>query len=291
MRVHADQVVQQPSARDEAASSQRLRDRRVMIPSHGELDRLADLLESEGAITTRCPLMEIVEASDPEPVETWVRVLVSGRFHSVIFLSAEGVVRLAAFAGRAGIEPMFVEALKQARIVTRGTRPACALHDLGVPVEVRSTPATTTGVIESLRPQDLAGQHVGVQLLGDDPARDLVDHLTSAGAHVHTVAPYRYAPSADDDRVHALIAQIGRGELDAVVFTAAPQVERLFQVAQERDLPILLRAGLDCLLVAAVGPAVVACLERFGVRVDAAPPRQFFVRRLVETLADRLGAV
>lgn len=247
------------------------------------------MLEMEGATAVRCPLVAIVDAPDPEPIEAWVRALASGRFHTVIFLTGEGVGRLLEIAQRAGIKERYLDVLRHTRIVTRGAKPACAFHDLGIPVDVRSAAPTVQGVISSLHPAEVTGRHVGLQLFGDDPARELTLFLEGARAHVHTVAPYRYAPATDDEHVQRLIEQIGRADLDAVVFTAAMQIERLFHVAQQRNRLGLLRAGLAGLHVAAVGPVVLACLERFGVRVHTVPTRQFFMRRLIEAMAERLG--
>jgi uroporphyrinogen-III synthase len=267
----------------------RLRGRRIVIPSHRELDRLAAIIEIEGATAVRCPLVAILEAPDLDPIETCVRAVASHRFHTVLFLTAEGVTRLAEVAQRLGIREGFLQALRRTHVVTRGPKPACALYDLGIPVTLRSAAPTTAGVIAGLRARELDGRHVALQLFGDEPGHELVQFLEGAGAFVHPVAPYRYAPATDDDGVQALIEELARGELDAIVFTAAMQIERLFEVAQQRNRTILLQAGLAGLHVAAVGPAVVASLERLGVRIDTVPARQFFMRRLVEVMAERLG--
>jgi uroporphyrinogen-III synthase len=248
------------------------------------------MIADEGATAFRCPLMAVVDAFDQDAVDAWVRVLASSRFDLVVFLSSEGVVRLVDLAERLGIKDDFLAALRRTSVVTRGATPACALYDLGIPVDVRSAAPTAAGVIESLRRRDLTRRHVGLQLFGDDPAPELVAFFEGARAFVHQVAPYRHAPAADHHQVCALIERIGRGELDAIVFTAAPQVERLFQVADRNAARSFLDAGLDRLHVAAVGPSVAACLERFQVRIDAVPPGPFFTHRLIEALGDRLGS-
>jgi uroporphyrinogen-III synthase len=275
-----------PTAR---GAGQRLRGRRILIPAHRELDRLAGMLANEGATAFRCPLMALVDAPDQDAVDAWVRVLASRRFDLVVFLSAEGVVRLVDVAERLGIKDHFLAALRHTSVVTRGAKPACALYDLGIPVDVRSAMPTAAGIIESLRGRDLTRRHVGLQLFGDDPARELVTFFEGGLAFPHPVAPYRYAPTADDDQVCALIERIGRADLDAIVFTAAPQIERLFEVAERHNARGLLRSGLERLHLAAVGAAVAGCLDRFGVRIDTVPPRPFFMQRLIEALVDRLG--
>jgi uroporphyrinogen-III synthase len=274
-----------PLRRDTAASSRRLGGRRILLPADRALDRLAELLEGEGAIPVRCPLMTVVDAPDSEASRAWVRVLATGRFGIVVFLTAEGVACLAEVATNAGIRDGFLGGLRRARIVTRGAHPACALYELGIPVEARSAAATWQSVVQSLRGWKLAGQHVGVQICGDDSAGDLVRFLHAASAYPHVVEPYRPAPAADGHRVRQVLEQIDRRALDAVVFTAPTQVERLFQVAQQWDRTV----ALGRLHVTAIGQPVLARLDRFGVRVDVAPVPALLPRSLIDLLAARLG--
>lgn len=267
----------------------RLRGRRIAIPEHRELDRLATMLEEEGATTVRCPLMAIVDPPDRGPVEGWLRELVAGRFQDLILYTGEGVRRLLSSAERAGLTEEVLRALGAIRKITRGPKPARALHEVGIRSDLPASPPTTGGVIATLRALDLAGRHVGLQLYGDEPNRELVGFLESQGAIVHAVAPYRYAPATHDEKVAALIDELQAGLLDAVAFTTALQVERLFQVARRRGVEASLREGLARIHVAAVGPVVVEVMGRFGLRADAVPPRQFFMRRLTLEMIARLG--
>ena len=66
--------------------------------------------------------------------------------------------------------------------------------------------------------------------------------------------PYRYQPAADAHQVADLIGRMATGTVDVLVITSSPQVDRLFEVAAERDLTDVLRAGLKRTKVAAVGP-------------------------------------
>jgi len=42
--------------------------RRIALPETRELDRLARMLEEQGAETLRCPLIAIRDAPDPAPI-------------------------------------------------------------------------------------------------------------------------------------------------------------------------------------------------------------------------------
>jgi uroporphyrinogen-III synthase len=268
----------------------RLRGRRIAIPEHRELDRLAKMLEEEGASTVRCPLMAIFDAPDPGPIHDWLRALAAGRFDDVIFFTGEGVKRLLESAARLGLTDEVLAALQRTRKITRGPKPARALHERSIRTDLPSSAPTTAGVIDVLRAQQpLAGRTVGVQLYGEDPNRTLVDFLTAEGAVVLPVAPYRYAPATHDEKVAGLIEELSTGLLDAIAFTTAFQVERLFQVARRRDAEESLRKGLGRVHVAAVGPVVVEAMQRLGLRADAVPARGFFMRRLTQEMAARLG--
>lgn len=267
----------------------RLRGRRIALPEHRELDRLAAMLEAEGATTLRCPLLSVLDAPDPAPIEAWLRRLCAGGLDDVVFLTGEGVQRLVDVAARAGMRDEVVAALGRVRKITRGPKPARALHELGVGIDLPSATPTSAGIAETLRAHVLSGRRIGVQLFGDDPGRELVSFLETKGATVFPVAPYRYAPASDDEKVGGLVDAIARGELDAIAFTSAMQIERLFQVARKRAAEDGLREGLARMHVAAIGPIVVDCLQRLGVRVDTVPARQYFMRRLTQAMAERLG--
>jgi uroporphyrinogen-III synthase len=271
------------------SEAKRLQGRCIALPEHRELDRLAAMLEEEGATTVRCPLMAILEAPDPAPIEAWLRLLAAGAFDDVIFLTGEGVNRLMAVATQAGIAEPARAALERARKITRGPKPARALHAFGLGSDLAAVAPTSAGVIECLRAHQLGGRKIGLQLYGDEPNRELVGFLETKGAAVFPVAPYRYAPASDDQRVIALLEHLDKGELDAIAFTAAMQIERLFQVAKRHGGEERLTASLARIHVAAVGPIVREALARHGVRVDVVPARQFFMRRLTESMAEMLG--
>lgn len=271
--------------------------RTIALPEARELDRLAVLIEAEGARTWRCPLVAIHDAPDGRPVEAWLRALAAGELDDLIFLTGEGLRRLLAAAERIGVRGEVVAALGRARKVTRGPKPARALHEIGLHPDLAASIPTTAGVIEALSALDLSGRRVGVQLYGEDPNRPLVDFLEGAGAIVRTVAPYIYASASDAGAVVSLIDALDAGQVDAVAFTSASQVDRLFQVgggpsgggqggqgADDR-----LRAALARACVAAIGPIVVEALGARGVRIDVVPDKAFVMRNLVGALVAALG--
>jgi len=263
--------------------------RTIALPESRELDRLATLIEAEGAATWRCPLVAILDAPDPRPVEGWLRGLAAGGFDDLIFLTGEGLRRLLAAAERLGLHAEVVAALGGARKVTRGPKPARALHEIGLAPDLAASVPTTAGVIDALRALDLHGRRVGVQLYGEEPNRPLVEFLEAAGAKVRTVSPYVYATASDGAAVVTLIDGLDARRIDAIAFTSASQVDRLFQVAGPTG-EARLRAALTGVRVAAIGPIVVEALGARGVRIDVVPDKAFVMRNLVAALVSALGA-
>lgn len=265
--------------------------RRIAVPESRQLDLFAEMLESRGAEVLRCPLVDIHDAPDPEPVEAWLRAFADGTCDDLVLLTGEGLRRLLGFAERAGgdLRERFVAALADTRKITRGPKPARALRDLRLRPDLTAAAPTTEGVIETLLKENLAGRTVGVQLYGTEPNRKLMDFLADAGAEAMPVAPYVYADQAEDTQVAELIEALAGGRVDAIAFTSSPQVRRLFAVARKHELEESLQATLDRIVVAAVGPIVADALAQREVTVDLMPDSNYFMKPLVRELGAKLG--
>jgi uroporphyrinogen-III synthase len=252
----------------------------IALAEGRQLEDLAGLLHKEGADVYRCPMLSILDAPDPAPVNAWLRDLVAGKFDYVILLTGEGLRRLIAVAEKGNKKDAVVAALGKVSLVTRGPKPGQALKEIALkPTLVASAP-TTDGVIATLKHQSLKGKSVAVQLYSESNP-PLTDYLAAAGAKVKVVQPYVYAPAADADRVADLINRSANGALDAIVFTSSPQVERVFEVAAERQLAAAWARGIERMKVASVGPIVSDTLRRLGARVDVQPEQGFQMKNLV----------
>lgn len=260
-----------------------LNGKQVALAEGRQLEELARLLQAEGALVLRCPMISILDAPDPKPVQAWIRELCDGRFSHVILLTGEGLRHLVAEAEEQGMRAEMLAALARTRIVVRGPKPVQALREIGLkPTLIASTP-TTDGVIATLRQESLAGQKVGVQLYSESNP-PLTEFLAAAGAEAHTVQPYIYAPAADAERIMELIDRLVAGAIDAVLFTSSPQVDRLFEVAQEKGRLPDLERGLNQTCVAAVGPVVADALMARHIKVAVMPPQGFQMKNLVQNL-------
>jgi len=269
-------------------STSALAGRTIAVPETRELDVFAGLLERRGASVLRCPLVGIRDAPDPGPVIAWLRRFGAGGCDDLILLTGEGITRLLGCIDRhePALKDPFLRELARVRKITRGPKPARALRALGLSADLPAVIPTTAGIIEALRNLDLKGRRVGLQLYGTDPNRPLVEFLEAAGAQALPVAPYVYADESDDRTVRALIERLAAGEIDAIAFTSARQVERLFEVAPADSV----RNALAKTRVAAIGPVVAGAILERGVRVDLTPKESFFLKPLTAALEEALSA-
>jgi uroporphyrinogen-III synthase len=267
-----------------------LQTRTIALAEGRQLEELAQMLEREGAQVLRCPLLSILDAPDEQPVLNWLGRLTAGEFDWLVLLTGEGVRRLVALADRHQRREPVIAALGRVHTITRGPKPVKALKEIGLAPTIVAQAPTTEGVIASLRSQDLQGKTVGVQFYSESNP-PLSQFLREAGAVEHAVQPYVYAPASDSDRVAELIEQMALGSVDAIVFTSSPQVDRLFEVAEQRDLEDTLRSGLIRTKVASVGPVLNEALHARGVRVDISPEQGFVMKNLVAQIKRALGSV
>ncbi len=260
----------------------------VALAETRELDRMATILEADGATVVRCPLVSILDAPDAAPVDAWLNMLIAGGFDDLIFLTGEGLRRLLSRSTVLGVHDDVVAALGKCRRITRGPKPARALHEIKLAADIPTPNPTSQGIMETLSTHDLNGRRVGVQLYGTEPNVPLVRFLEGAGATVHTVAPYIYAPSADDSRVVALIDDMAAGRIQVMTFTSAAQVDRLWNVAEERKLPTRLAEAMRRTKLAAIGPIAAEALEDRGVTPDIVPEEPFVIKRLTNAIAQAM---
>lgn len=260
--------------------------RRIAIAESRELDLFAALLERRGAQVLRYPLVRIIDAPDPGPVLEWLRRFAAGACDDLILLTGEGLRRLLACIDRhePALRAAFLAALAVVRRITRGPKPARALRELGLGSDLAASTPTTAGIIQVLQGLDLRGRCVGVQLYGGEPNAPLRAHLEQAGAKPLWVAPYRYEDGVPTQAIHELLGRLRAGEIDAMAFTSAAQVDRLFA----RTDADALRAALAATQVAAVGPVVAEALAAHGVRIAAMPADHWFLKPLSAALGTLL---
>lgn len=265
-------------------NSEGLRGQVVAVPESRQLDVLEDLLRKRGAEVLRIPLISILDTPDAGTVLRWLREFIASPPDYFIILTGEGLRRLLGFAQREGIADAFCAALAGVCRICRGPKPGRALKEIDLKPDLLGTMPTTAGIIETLAGLSIENRRVAVQLYGEDPNLPLMDYLRERQAQVLPVAPYIYAPKADEERVLALIEALANAELTMMTFTSQPQYARLQSVARAHGLETRLAQGLAKVQVAAVGPVVAKQLQDAGVHVAVVPQSLFFMKPMVTEL-------
>lgn len=260
--------------------------RTVAIPESREMQLFSDMLQRCGAHTLSCPLVAIHDNPDSASVQKWLRTAIKHPFDDVILYTGEGVERLADMARRLDRLDAFKDSLRKSRKITRGPKPGRALRTLGMKPDLSAEEPTTDGMIATLTTLDLSRHRVGVQLYGREPNARLMSFLDDAGTDAYPVFPYVYADESEDQQVRDFVQQLIDGAADAVAFTSATQVARLFKVARQYGRDTALHRAMQQLKIAAVGPLVAEALTKEHLQPDLVPSQSFSLRPLVRTLCE-----
>jgi len=130
------------------------------------------------------------------------------------------------------------------------------------------------------------GQHVWVQEYGR-PSLELAAALRDRGAEVHSAAVYAWQLPEDTAPLERAIEQLCAGDVEAVAFTAAQQVEHLLQVAERNGKAAALTDALSKRVVlASIGPVTSAMLREHGFEPDLEPEHPK-MGHLAKIVADR----
>src|SRR6267142_792960 len=257
----------------------------VGITEHRFTKEFAALFEKLGAKVYACPLLEETPVENRDDLKDFVRLVVSGKFDLMIFLTGVGAKFLIAEAESSGLKDEFLRALGNLTVVVRGPKPVAALRQFGVRVDVIPENPTTEGVIEALRPRDLKDSRIGVQLYGT-PNPQLVSTLEARGAKVRPVQVYAYGAAADPSSVRTLVTKIMNREIQVLAFTSAPQVHMLFDIASQLGISTELAQALNNgVVIASIGEVTSRALAGKDL-TPAIVPEQPRMRPMAQAVAD-----
>jgi nitrite reductase (NADH) large subunit len=243
---------------------------RVALPEASDLDAAARLIRQEGGEPARFSL-EAAGAS-ARPLESWIVDLYERRFDDVVLFTAQGVRLIIEYARQLEREQDVLDALKTVRKLAHGPKPASALREAGLRADVAAPLASyesMSGVLDNL---DFRGRVVGVASFSPDLR--LLELLEKKGATVRLLSE----STASDKAALELYDLLLGAKLDAAVFSAPSQFDRLWEIACMRGGTGGLRAALGKLRIVALGSAVELALRQHGIRVDETPARSLFVR-------------
>jgi uroporphyrinogen-III synthase len=272
------------------ADSLKLTGRVIGVTADRRGDDQAVLFGRMGAEVLVGPTMATVKVPDPELLRLRTEELIAEPPDFVIANTGIGIRTWLAAAGDWGLEKGLVAALGRTRVAARGPKAAGALSSAGVPAWWRSPDEQLDGVIRHLAGEGLTGKRVAFQLHGDDGSEH-VRRMEAAGARVSTIPVYLWR--IPDDRAPALelIRRTVGGEVDAVTFTAGPQVHSMLEMARTegQEQALLDALNRDSVVVGCIGPVCAAAAAAAGVE-QAVVPDNWRLGSLVKLVAEALTA-
>lgn len=191
-----------------------------------------------------------------------------------------------------GLSDRLVAMLGAVRIAARGPKASAAVRRAGLEVWWRAPDERLASIGRRLVDEGVQGTTVALQLHGDD-RQELSPTLRAAGAEVVELPVYRWALPADSAPALALIERCCDGTIDAVTFTAGPQVRNLLALARSVGLADELIAACNAsVLVACVGPVCAGVAAGEGFDRVVVPDNWrlgALVRLVVDALDERDG--
>jgi uroporphyrinogen-III synthase len=271
--------------------------RRVLTLESRRSPELALLVMNYGGVPVVAPSVREVPLAANHQALTFADDLLRGRFGMVVLMTGVGVrLLIKVIEPVLGREP-FVQALSRTRIVARGPKTVAALRELRVPpwatVPSPNTWRELLATLDERRHEaPLDRQQVAVQEYGL-PNADLLEGLSARGAHVTSVPIYRWAMPDDVEPLRKAVLAIARHEIDVVILTASIQLVHLLRVAHDMGLEAAVRAGLERVLIASIGPMTSEELRHHGLPIDYEPshPKMgFLVKEIAEKCTGLLDA-
>jgi uroporphyrinogen-III synthase len=236
---------------------------------------LAELVARRGGVPMLAPALEEVPDVDPGAVLAMLERWRIDPFKICIFQTGVGTRALFSATDAGNLTDELKQLLAASIVVVRGPKPVGELNARNIRIDMRAeSPFTTEMVLAALAGTEVKGFSILVQRYGATN-RALAAALEARGATVHEIATYRWALPADTKPLVELLQALGRGSVDAVVFTSAVQMHNLYAIAQKVGSAAQLAGHLNRSIVASIGPVCSRALRDYGVTptLEASPPK------------------
>jgi len=257
----------------------------VAITADRRRDEQAVLLERAGLDVVMYPLV-CTEPEDMRSLESITQEICRNPPEFFVANTGYGMRTWLDLAERWGLLAALVKTLgASSSMVARGAKALGELRKVGLDALYTAPGGTIEEVVEHLVHKGLAGKSVVVQLHGE-PAGTAVTALRAAGAEVLCLPVYKMGRSGERT-AGALVDVVLEGCLDAVSFTAAPQVHAMAGAARALGVMERLAGAFSAggLLAACIGPVCAGAARQEGITNLLVPehPR-------LGSLASALGA-
>ena len=246
---------------------------RVVSLESRRAEEMSRLLERHGCQAISAPSMREVPLSDQHEAFAFGEELLRGEHEVMVLLTGVGTRMLVDALATRHPQVEVLAALGRCQLVCRGPKPVAALKALGLkPSLVAPEPNTWQDLVQLLDAElPVAGRKLAVQAYGkvNEP---LLTALRERGAQVRSVGIYAWELPEDTAPLSAAVDVLSRADADVVLFTAAQQVEHLFQIAERAGKADALAAALrERVVCASIGPIMSEALAARGLPVDLVP--------------------
>ena len=257
---------------------------------------MSRLIETYGGKPVHAPAMREVPLSSNAEALKFADALFEGKFGAVVFLTGVGARALSKVIEGVHRTEKFFEALRKVSIVARGPKPVAVLREWKVPVALAAPePNTWHEVLQAIDDNklDLRGKYVAVQEYGvSNP--ELLEGLRERGAHVTPVPVYEWELPADTAPLRAAVEEVIARRIDVALFTTSVQIHHLFQIAEQDSKKDALKASMERVVKASIGPTTSETLRSYGLLVDleaSHPKMGFLVKEAAEQSATLLQKI
>lgn len=242
--------------------------RHIVIAVDRRSDELMAALERHGATVSRAPALTNIPHIDDATLLERTRALIAEPPEIVVVTTGIGFRGWFEAATEAGLAEQLRAALEGARLLARGPKARGAIQQAGLRADWVADSEMSAEVADHLRTLDVRGRRVAVQHHGAG-ADGLDEVLEEGGADVVSLTVYRWGPPADPEAVRGSLRAAACGEVDAVMFTAAPGAARWLEYATEQGVLDDIRRQVQHgrLVIAGVGPVTAGPLESRGLSV------------------------
>ena len=253
----------------------------------------AVLFRRLGADVIQAPTMRTLPLAEEDQLREITHELISYPPDYLVATTGLGIRTWFAAAREWGLEEPLRRSLSEATILARGPKAAGALTSAKLKLSWRSPSEQLWEVAAHLVAEPIEGKRIAFQRHGDDQ-EPVTAAVENAGGQVIPVPVYRWSlpDESGAEAATRLIELCCEGKVDAVTFTAGPQIRQMFELAEADG-----RAGqlLDAFnrrkpVAACIGPVCAAVATEEGIR-DPVYPDSWRLGSLVKLVASTLTGV
>lgn len=240
---------------------------RIGITSSRRVHELTTMLERHGAAVESAPALLTLSCADDVQLRDATVACIQRPPDMLIANTGVGMRGWFDAATQWGLGAKLVESLQGCEILARGPKAVGAVRASGLRESWVSGSESLDDILAHLRERDLAGTRIVLQEHGTSTSA-VAAALERQGSEVTVVTVYRCLPAADQAPLFRLVDLVADRELDAVVFTAAPAVSVVLDVAAAAGRKDeLLNALRDHVSAACVGPVTAEAFGQRGIPV------------------------